>query len=140
MIFHSQINYQHKSPVMPMKNSLYSSIIKDIKSWNDAFIYTSSFSYLAAIISSFYGFPIMDPNIIPTFTQIIGYYLMFILLQFSGTSRKLRLCIAAVYGMAAMFSYCGLLPWMNYYSNSILSGPFMAVWDLTLGMALLKKQ
>ena len=53
-----------------MKNSLHSSIVSNIKSWNDTFVYNSSFSYLAAIISSFYGYPMLDPTIIPTFTQI----------------------------------------------------------------------
>ena len=123
-----------------MKNSLYSSIIKNIKSWNDAFIYTSSFSYLAAIISSLCGYPIMDPKIIPTFTQITAYYLLFILLQFSGMSAKIRILLAAGYGIAAMLSYNGLLPWMNYYGNNALSGPFMAAWDLAIGMALIKKE
>ena len=122
-----------------MKNSLYSSIINNIKSWNDAFIYTSSFSYLAAIISSFYGYPMLDPTIIPTLTQILGYYLLFILLQFSNMSRKIRLFLSAGYGIAAMLSYSGLLPWMNYYGNPLLSGPFMAIWDITLAMALMKK-
>lgn len=112
---------------------------RDIARWNDAFIFTTSFSYISALIASLFGYPMISPTIFPVLVQVILYLSMFLLLLISFFNRRIRWAIAAGYGFSAMLSFSGLQPWVSYLGNSSLLGPAMAAWDLILAIALLTK-
>jgi len=104
--------------------------------WNDALIYVSAFSYLAAAIATAIGFPLMNPEKISSSIQILSYFIAFSLLMACEFFPNLRFGLAGLYGMLAMFSFSGLQQWVNYFGSESL-GPSMAAWDLILAVALI---
>lgn len=107
--------------------------------WNDALIYVSAFSYLAAAIASAIGFPPMNPEKITASLQILSYFIAFSLLMACEFYPNLRFALAGLYGMLAMWSFSGLQQWVNYFGSEPL-GPSMAAWDLILAVALIYDQ
>lgn len=105
--------------------------------WNDAFIYASSFSYLAAALSTLIGYPVMDSRLLPLSLQVGFYLVAFLLLLMSRVLSSVKWVVAGFYGMAAMLSFSGLQPWICYAGDMNLLGPIMAGWDLALAVALL---
>ena len=107
--------------------------------WNDALIYVSAFSYLAAAIATTIGFPPMNPEKITSSVQILSYFIAFSLLMACEFYPNLRFALAGLYGMLAMWSFSGLQQWVNYFGSEPL-GPPMAAWDLILAVALIYNQ
>ena len=105
--------------------------------WNDAFIYASSFSYLAAALATLIGYPVMDSRLLPLYLQVGFYLVAFLLLLTSRVLSSMKWVVAGFYGMAAMLSFSGLQPWICYAGDLYLLGPIMAGWDLALAVALL---
>jgi hypothetical protein len=108
--------------------------------WGDALIFTSSFSYVSALIAAVLGYPAMRPDAFPVYLQGILYVSMFFLLLLSFLDRRIRWVVAAGYGLSAMLSFTGLQPWVSYMGDSQLLGPAMAAWDLLLAVALLTRR
>ncbi len=105
--------------------------------WNEAFIYASGFSYLAASASSLVGYPAISAAFLPDKIQAAFFFVMFITLSISKLNKKLRWGLASFYGMSAMWSFSGLEPWVCYNVAGYNLGPAMAAWDLALAVALL---
>lgn len=108
--------------------------------WNNGLIYASSFSYLAAAIATFIGYPSQDPRFVPISLQIAFYIVMSILLVASQLNRPLRWALAGVYGAVAMLSFSGVQRWINYHGDSSFLGPAMAAWDIALAIALMDNE
>lgn len=111
--------------------------IKRPVKWNDAFIYASSFSYLAAALATLIGYPVMDSRLLPLSLQVGFYLVAFLLLLTSRVLPSVKWVVAGFYGMVAMLSFSGLQPWICYAGDLNLHGPIMAGWDLALAVALL---
>lgn len=67
--------------------------------WNDAFIYVSSFSYLAAALSTFISCLIMNSMILPVSLQVAFYLVAFLLLLASEVLTSIKWVVAGLYGM-----------------------------------------
>jgi hypothetical protein len=105
--------------------------------WNNAFIYASSFSYLAAALTTLMGYPIMDSMILPVSPQVAFYLVAFLLLLASEVLISIKWVVVGLYGMTAMLSFSGLQPWVCYLGETNLLGPIMAGLDMALAVALL---
>jgi hypothetical protein len=103
--------------------------------WNRALIFTTSFSYLGAIVATLMGLPLQD-NINP-YAQAIIYIAMFVVLLLSLKHPLLRLPLAAFYGVMATLSFSGIQKWIHYAGDSSILGLGMAAWDMALAIALL---
>ena len=106
--------------------------------WMKALIFTSSFSYLGATVVTLMGFPLQEYS--NSSSQAIAYALMSIFLLLSLEFKILRIPLAAVYGVSAMMSLSGILIWINYSGEGSFLGPWMAIWDLALAVALLRHE
>lgn len=107
--------------------------------WNDALIYVSAFSYLAAAIATSVGYPLLNTEQVSSTVQIISHFIAFSLLMLCEFYPNLRFGVAGLYGMVAMYSFSGLQQWVNYYGTGSL-GPSMAAWDLILAVSLIYNQ
>jgi hypothetical protein len=102
--------------------------------WSQGLIFASIFSYVSAVIMTLLGFPPLSGLSISI--QVIYYVGAIIVLSLSPKYRLLRVFCAICYGIAAMMSFSGIQTWTNYDGNLAL-GPYMAVWDLALAVAML---
>jgi hypothetical protein len=118
---------------MEINDSL--SILSQRMTWCKALIYTSSFSYLGAVIVTIGGYPPVT-NISPWF-QTLFYLSAFLTLLASFKYPQIKWFFAAFYGLSAMWSFSGLMSWGYYFGDTNITGPAMAAWDLSLAMALL---
>jgi hypothetical protein len=105
--------------------------------WSEALVFTSIFSYIGAIIITLLGYPPLSN--IDVLIQIIFYLLCVFSLYSSLEFVKIRHYLAAGYGLGAILNFSGVMVWMNYDGNLAL-GPYMALWDIGLAIALLDDQ
>lgn len=105
--------------------------------WSEALVFTSLFSYIGAIIITLLGYPPLSN--VDILVQIIFYLLCVSLLYSSLEFVKIRKYLAAAYGLGAILNFSGVMVWMNYDGNLAL-GPYMALWDIGLAIALLDDQ
>lgn len=103
--------------------------------WSKALIWATIWSYFAAAVAALGGSPAMEG--IPAPYQAIFYTLMGIILyaQLHYENNTLAIILTALYGFLAMLSFSGVQQWINYYGTTSL-GPWMALWDLALAVAL----
>jgi hypothetical protein len=102
--------------------------------WSKSLILLSSASYFGAILLTLFGYPLMAN--MNSLNQVLYY--------FGGLSgcllalkyERVGHIFAIAYGIIAIASFSGVQVWMNYDSEMNL-GPYMAAWDLALGVALL---
>jgi hypothetical protein len=106
--------------------------------WNEALIYTTSFSYLGATVATLMGLPVQDH--VSVFVQAFFYILMFAILLLSLKYKFMRMPLAAVYGVLAMLSFSGIQTWIHYSGDNSILGPGMAAWDLALAIALILEE
>ena len=111
--------------------------------WNKALIYTTIISYLTAlVVTGILRIPVMEG--VPLLAQTLTFLVFGGLLLQSLNPRGLNpqsqdlLCaiMASIYGVLAPLSFLGIQKWINYYGTLSL-GPYMAIWDLALAIALL---
>jgi hypothetical protein len=103
--------------------------------WSHGLIFASIFSYVSATIMTLLGFP--PQSGLSSSIQVIYYVAAIIVLPLSLKYRSLRVFLAIGYGFVAMMSFSGVQIWINYDGNLAL-GPYMAVWDLALAVAMLE--
>lgn len=106
----------------------------DEMKWNNALIYTTIWSYAAAAVSAMLGYPAMEADI---FMQTALYFAMALLLFIALSRKEIRPYLAGLYGCLAMISFSGIQKWISYNGTTSL-GPWMALWDLALAIALLE--
>jgi len=102
--------------------------------WNNALIYTTIWSYIAAAVSAMLGYPAMEADI---FIQTALYFALALLLCVALSRTEIRPYLAGLYGCLAMISFSGIQKWISYNGTTSL-GPWMALWDLVLAIALLE--
>ena len=102
--------------------------------WSKSFILLSSASYFGAILLTLFGYPLLfNMNLI---SQILYYSGGFVGCLLVLKYERLGPYFAVAYGIVAIASFSGVQVWMNYHTDMAL-GPYMAAWDLMLGVALL---
>jgi len=52
-------------------------------------------------------------------------------------NKRLKTILVCLFGLLAPFSFSGLQKWINYSGTTSL-GPFMALWDIAMAIALLE--
>ena len=102
--------------------------------WSDKFILVTSASYLGCVFMTLFGFPPMKGMDVSS--QIVYYVLGMFGCLLSLRFDKVGYAMSVVYGFVAIWSFSGVQVWVNY-DNSLPLGPFMALWDLVLGIAFL---
>lgn len=107
--------------------------------WSKSLIMASIFSYVAAAATAILGYPPIDPAFIPPLIQAMFYALMGIALLLQFRVRQLKPAVMILYGLAAMLSFSGLEPWINYAGSNVALGPAMALWDLALAVAVMEE-
>lgn len=95
------------------------------------------FSYVTALVFLLFGYSALDG--IPTTAQAFMFGVMAILLfeiNINPSLTKTRYVAAIIYGVMAPLSFLGVQKWNNYHGTTSL-GPWMALWDLALAIAIL---
>ena len=101
--------------------------------WNQALILTTAFSYATAMVYSFFS---PTPILVNTPNEGIIFGIMGIILVGCLFFEVVRYFSMALYGMLAPLSFLGVQKWNNYHGTTSL-GPWMALWDLALAIAIL---
>jgi hypothetical protein len=102
--------------------------------WSLGLIYISLFSYLGAVLMTVLGYPPISG--VSEWLQVFYYFLGAFLCYLGIRFKKLGYVIGMMYGVFAMFSFSGVAVWLNYDGESSL-GPYMALWDISIGVAML---
>ena len=102
--------------------------------WSQSLIIISSASYLGAIVLVLVGYPpVMGlSDRFQLLYYLFGFLTCFITLKYKQTGYFFAFLI----GFFAFLSFSGVQVWINYDGDLSL-GPFMALWDIALGLALL---
>ena len=97
-------------------------------------IVLSIFSYLTAAVASLLGYPAVkgDPHL-----QGLSYLIIALVIWIAVLydNENLKLALTALYGVAAMLAFSGIVVWNNY-DGTLSLGPYMAAWDILLGVCI----
>ena len=101
-------------------------------------ILTSIGGYLSCIIMTLIKKPPLE-GIPPTIQLLMYLFITIILWELQRrppqTTKTTRTIFTIIYGAAAMLSFSGIIPWINYQGPENI-GPFMMIWDILLGTAI----
>lgn len=106
----------------------------------ESVVYATTFSYLLAAVASLLGYPAMEG--LHPMLQALSYGGLAFALNYARVhpeNRDLRMALAALYGGLGMASFSGIQKWKSYAIADGVMGPAMALWDLTLAVALLEE-
>jgi len=104
----------------------------------DALLYTTVFTYIgAALFVLVTRVPLIEGiNYLLEGTMYLLFASLITVAQYYR-NYTLKMSLAGLYGIIAGFSFSGIQPWINYNGTTSL-GPFMALWDIALAIALLQ--
>ena len=104
--------------------------------WSRALIFTTIFSYFTASAAALMGYPAnagIDASIQALIFGVMGLLLSFCAVQ---DRPQLSASLSIVYGILAALSFSGLQVWIDYSGAGASLGPWMALWDLAMAVAL----
>ncbi len=105
--------------------------------WSRALVVATIFSYFTAAVAAVMGYP-ANVGILPSVQALIfGLMGMFLAITLSGKQRSLNAGMSIVYGILAALSFSGIQVWIDYSGSGASLGPWMALWDLAVAVALL---
>lgn len=100
-----------------------------------AFITLSVWSYIS--LSVFSGLHLQLIEKLPPVVTLFGSALMAFLILATLKHPIIGHYSGAVFGFFAMGSFSGILQWHSYYGKHIITGPYMAAWDIAIGLCMI---
>ena len=101
--------------------------------WSQSLILISAFSYFGAFIMLLLGYPSM---LGPSYQLQLVWAISGTVFCLATLKYKKLGYLGILYGILAILSFSGIQVWINYDGGYSL-GPYMALWDIVLGMAML---
>ncbi len=102
-----------------------------------AFIFTTAWSYIGALAVTIAGYPPMTGLSSLAQCEIYALSAAFLFVYLSYQNTTLGRILGVLYGILAGLSFSGIQQWVNYNGASDYLGVAMALWDLSLAVAIL---